>query len=99
MFGIGVPELIVIFVVALIVLGPERLPELARTIAKGIAEFRRTANDVKRELEIDELAPPRWEELTESARKTSTKDQEESSATQSPKGEEGSKPEAPDGPK
>jgi Tat protein translocase TatB subunit len=41
MFGIGMPELLVIFVVALVVLGPKRLPEVARTLGKAMAEFRR----------------------------------------------------------
>ncbi len=40
-FGIGLPEIIMVAVVALIVLGPERLPEAARTIGKGVADFRR----------------------------------------------------------
>jgi Tat protein translocase TatB subunit len=50
MFGIGVPELLVILVVALIVLGPKRLPEVARTLGKGLAEFRRATSDLTEEL-------------------------------------------------
>lgn len=51
MFGIGAPELAVIIVVALLVLGPKRLPEVARALGKGLAEFRRVTGDVNREIE------------------------------------------------
>lgn len=50
MFGIGVPELLVILVVALIVLGPKRLPEVAKALGKGLAELRRATADVTDEL-------------------------------------------------
>ena len=50
MFGIGVPELLVILVVALIVLGPKRLPEVAKALGKGLAEFRRATSDLTDEL-------------------------------------------------
>ncbi len=50
MFGIGLPELIVIMVVALIVVGPNKLPDLARSIAKGMLELKKTANALKTDL-------------------------------------------------
>ncbi|MDA8169481.1 MAG: Sec-independent protein translocase protein TatB [Nitrospiraceae bacterium] len=51
MFDIGFQELIVIFVIALLVFGPKKLPELARTLGKGMAELKRAFTDAK--LEID----------------------------------------------
>ena len=51
MFGIGPTELLVILVVALLVLGPKRLPEIARALGRGLAEFRRATADVTTELE------------------------------------------------
>lgn len=51
MFGIGMPELMVIMVVALIVLGPKRLPDVARALGKGLAEFRRATADINEELQ------------------------------------------------
>lgn len=50
MFGIGLPELLVIMVVALIVLGPKRLPEVAKALGRGLAEFRRATSDLTEEL-------------------------------------------------
>ena len=55
MFGIGFPELVVIFVVALLVLGPERLPELARGAARWVVEIRRAAEELKKELGAEEI--------------------------------------------
>ena len=49
MFGIGMPELLLILGLALIVLGPKKLPELAKALGKGLAEFRRATDDLKEE--------------------------------------------------
>ncbi|HET8564237.1 MAG TPA: twin-arginine translocase TatA/TatE family subunit [Candidatus Binatia bacterium] len=49
MFGIGMPELLLILALALIVLGPKKLPELARALGKGMAEFRRATDELKEE--------------------------------------------------
>jgi len=62
MFGIGMPELLLILALALIVLGPKKLPELARALGKGMAEFRRATDELKeefRQMETDvEDSPP-----------------------------------------
>jgi sec-independent protein translocase protein TatA len=61
MFGIGMPELGVILVVALVVLGPKRLPDAARAVGRAVAEFRRQSADVmddlRVQLEQDESRP------------------------------------------
>jgi Tat protein translocase TatB subunit len=47
MLNIGPPELLLIFVIALVIVGPQRLPELGRTIGKGLREFRKMQDEVK----------------------------------------------------
>ena len=47
MFGLGATEILLILVVALLVLGPKRLPDAARSLGRGIAEFRRASNDLR----------------------------------------------------
>ena len=63
MFGsIGMPELIIIFVIALIIFGPRKLPELGRSLGKSIGEFKRASNDLRstleEEIKVEESRPP-----------------------------------------
>jgi sec-independent protein translocase protein TatB len=53
MFGIGMPELILIAVVALIVLGPKRLPDLAQSMGRAMREFKKATSELKETLQVD----------------------------------------------
>ncbi len=55
MFNIGFSEALIIFLVALIVLGPERLPEVGRFLAKLSLEIKRAVDELKKELELEEV--------------------------------------------
>ena len=57
MFGIGVPELILILVVGLIVFGPGKLPEMGRSLGKGIREFRKASNALTAAINAPEPPP------------------------------------------
>jgi TatA/E family protein of Tat protein translocase len=65
MFGIGLPELIIIMVIALIVIGPSKLPDLARALGKGLAEFKKASQEIKESLNLDEEIRTIKKETTE----------------------------------
>ncbi len=48
MWNLGFPEIVIIFIVALVIFGPRKLPELGRSLGKGLSEFKRASNELKR---------------------------------------------------
>jgi len=68
MFGLGMQELLVILVIALIVVGPQKLPELAKSLGRGLAEFKRTADEFQSTMLADVQSEPRPRTLSLSPR-------------------------------
>lgn len=62
MGSLGLPEIAFIFILALLIFGPKKLPEIGRTVGKGVAEFRKATNELKRsintELALEEVPEP-----------------------------------------
>lgn len=56
MFGIGMTEMILIAALALVILGPKKLPDLARSLGKGFAEFKRATNELKSAIDLESKA-------------------------------------------
>ncbi len=88
MFGIGSTELLIIVVVALIVIGPKKLPEMMRTLGKGLAEFKSMGSDVKRTLDR-EIEQAEQDIRTATAKEKLFKEEKEKTEDASP--EEGDK--------
>jgi Tat protein translocase TatB subunit len=63
MFGLGMGELLVILALALLFLGPKRLPDLASTLGKAIRSFRRATSDLQEQLEVDDSVKQPLREL------------------------------------
>jgi sec-independent protein translocase protein TatA/sec-independent protein translocase protein TatB len=59
MFGLGMSEIILILALALIVIGPKKLPEVAKALGKGYAEFKKVLNDFKDAVNIEDDTTPK----------------------------------------
>jgi len=81
MFGIGFPEIIVILIVALIVVGPSKLPDLARSLGKAFNEFRRMADEVKETIEEEINMEEPLKETVENKETASEANKGETAAT------------------
>lgn len=57
MFGMGMPEILVVLVVALIVIGPKKLPEIAKSLGKAMGEFKRATNELKETIVVSDPPP------------------------------------------
>ncbi len=69
MFGLGMPEILLILAIALMVIGPKKLPELAKTLGRAMGEFKKAAQDFKRSIDMEETAR-KFEEPAKSIRES-----------------------------
>jgi Tat protein translocase TatB subunit len=67
MFGLGMPEILMILAIALIVIGPKKLPDLAKTLGRAMGEFKRSAQDFKRSIDVETTVNDIKEDLDISA--------------------------------
>ncbi len=69
MLGIGMQEIIIVLIVALIVIGPKKLPDLARALGRALGEFRKATDDLKENLDINGVVREEKEKLTKELNK------------------------------
>jgi sec-independent protein translocase protein TatA len=74
MGSLGMQEIIVIFLIALIVFGPRKLPELGKTIGKGLAEFKKASNELKQTWEDEVRIDKEKEAIPEPVKDTTIQD-------------------------
>ncbi len=91
MFGIGMPEVVIILIVALLVIGPKKLPSLARSLGKGFREFKKATSDLQSSFDEDDFGNMNSEEPSSEKEETETPP---SAGEDSSKSAEGAPPEA-----
>ncbi len=69
MFGIGMQELLLILAIALIVLGPKKLPEIARALGRGVSEFRKATTELKKSVDFEKYVREAEEDSTQKPKK------------------------------
>ncbi|WP_415718214.1 Sec-independent protein translocase protein TatB [Maridesulfovibrio sp.] len=94
MFGIGSTELIVILVVALILIGPQKLPELIKNLGKGLSEVKKMSNDVKSTLDAEISAADEERKQKEEAEREAARKKAEAEAMEKARQAEAEKQQA-----
>ena len=87
MLGIGMQEIIIILVVALIIIGPKKLPDLARALGRAMGEFRKAADDLKDNLDINGMKEEKEKLLRELTQTNVSKDKKLKDDKKSPPAE------------
>lgn len=98
MFGIGMPELLLILAVALIVIGPKKLPDIAKALGRGLGEFKKATEEFKNTIDVESRQDTNRETLLKSGKMTppgaasptesDSQEQEDSAVAPAEKGED-----------
>ena len=67
MFGLGMPEILLILAIALMVIGPKKLPDLAKTLGRAMGEFKKAAHDFKQSIDVENTVKEFKAPITEAA--------------------------------
>ncbi len=73
MFGIGFNEVLIILILALIIIGPKKLPDIAKALGKGYREFRKAFDEVKEEMDLDFDDEKSYDEIRKIGKKNNEK--------------------------
>lgn len=95
MFGIGMPEMLLILAIALIVIGPKKLPDLAKSLGRALGEFKKATGDLKESLEIDtdmKDVKKAFDEMNQDIRETVTEGIKQAEASTVSSAQNGSAP-------